>query len=505
LQIRFRVRRPPWWLWLALLLAAIMATYVFIVSAGHWKTPWPIWNTNYDLIAEGFRSGHLYIPVAPPAALLASRNPWDPANFNLWFLDASLYKGHYYLYWGPLPAILLLVVKVVLRLHDVIGDNYVLFAFYTLFLGAGTVLIARMTIRLFPQLSRGIILIATVALAYASPTTYQLATAGIYQAAIVAAQALLLLGLVIAFEAVWKAGEVPPHALRLLAAGACWAAAVASRVSAILPVSVFVALTALFATRDWRDWRRLLVRAIWLSVPIAVTLVLLGVYNKERFDSWFEIGARFQLNTFPFTVSRKFVWLDIYSYLVRPLGHSCRFPFLSALYDIGARGFPKGTIFPPGYTTHEPQAGLFVTSPWTWLLAAALGFAIERAVRWRRAGSPSLFDEARTRAHLWCLGCFAALSFLMPVVFISAFGTTMRYVADFSTGFVLLSTWGAWMSLARLRAGWPRGLAIGVLVLLAVATLVIGMLIGFEGYDDTFRWHNPALWESLRRKLDFCS
>ncbi|HSS38400.1 MAG TPA: hypothetical protein VLT58_06500, partial [Polyangia bacterium] len=298
-----------------LLLVMIEATYVFIISAGTWTT-WPTWNGNYNQLAEGFRAGHLYIPTVPPPQLLARPNPFDWSNFNLWYLDASLYKGHYYLYWGPLPALLLLAVKIVARIKADVGDQYPLFAFYTVFLIAGGILIARLTARLFPELPRATALIGTLGFAYTSPTTYMFATPGIYEAAIGAAQACLLLGLVVAFEAVWNATDAQPRVARLLAAGSCWAAAVGCRISAVLPAAAFVALTALFSSSvDWRRWRGLLVRAVWLGVPTAVVLVGLAIYNRLRFDSWFEIGVKYQLNTFPFVTSSKYLLLNVYSYL----------------------------------------------------------------------------------------------------------------------------------------------------------------------------------------------
>jgi len=488
-----------------LLLAAIELTYVFIISAGTFTT-WPTWNANYNQLAEGFRAGHLYIPTEPQPALLAKANPADWSNFGLWYLDASLYKRHYYLYWGPVPALLLLVFKVVGRVKAEVGDQYPLFAFYSAFLIAGAILIERMRARLFPEAPRATALIATLAFAYTSPTTYMFATPGIYEAAIGAAQACLVLGLAVAFDLVWSATETRPRVARMLVAGSCWAAAVGCRISAVLPAAGLVCLTALLSsTRPRPDGRRLLMRLVWLGAPVAATLGGLAIYNRLRFDSWTEIGVKYQLNTFPFITSAKYVPVGIYSYLLRPLGKSCRFPFLSALYDIGARGFPRGTTLPSGYSTHEPQAGLFVTSPWTWMVFLAAGFTVAAVIRWRRAGAPSPLPDARARTHLWCVASFTMLSVLMPLVFLPAVDTTMRYVADFSTGFALLATWGAWRGLARLPAGWPRWSGVAVLLLLALATAAIGLLLGFQGYDEMFKYHNPALYESLRRKLAFCS
>ncbi|HSS37515.1 MAG TPA: hypothetical protein VLT58_01985, partial [Polyangia bacterium] len=434
-------------------------------------------------------------------------------NSNLWFLDASLYKRHYYLYWGPLPALVLLAVKTVLRIKDVIGDQYVTFASYTLILIAGAVLIRRMTRRLFPELPPSLALLATVAFAYATPTAFMLATPGIYEAAIAAAQSLLLLGLIPAFDIVWKASEKRPSPARLLLAGCCWTAAIASRVSTVLPVAAFVLLTAwMSSTRVSHRWRRAAASATWMSAPIAAGLLALLAYNKARFDAWFEIGIKYQLNVFPFVTSKAYLPLNIFSYLFRPVGMACRFPFVTALYDIGEHGFPHGVRFPPGYTTHEPQAGLFVTAPWTWLTLVALFFAGRAVVRWWRAsgqagfagGVGAVIADQRARAAVWCVASFAALGFLMPLPFITAFGTTMRYVADFSAGMVLLGVWGGWSLVTAVRGRWPRRGVIALLVVLALATAIIGFLLGFVGYDEMFKQHNDVLYESLRRKLSFC-
>lgn len=488
-----------------LLLLAIEATYVFIITAGTFTT-WSTWNTNYDLIAEGFRAGHLYIPVAPPAELLAKPNPFDWSNSSLWFLDATLYGGHYYLYWGPLPALLLLGVKVLFRIHSVVGDQYLLFGFYTLFLVAGALLIERTTRRLFPELPPRFSLLATVVFAYATPTPFMLATPGIYEAAIAAAQSFLLLGLLPAFDAVWAASESPPRRSLLLAAGCCWMGAIACRVSAVLPAAAFVLLTAAFSsTRPANRWRRAAASATWMSAPIAAGVFALGAYNKARFDSWFEIGIKYQLNVFPFVTSRAYLPLNLFSYLFRPVGTHCRFPFVSALYDIGEHGFPHGMRFPPGYSTHEPQAGLLVAAPWISLGLVALFFIGRGIVCWWRPDTRlPVMSHQRRRTTVWCVASFLALATLMPLVFITALTTTMRYLADISTGATLLAVWGGWSLLCAVHGRWPRRGVIVLLIVLAAATVVIGLLLGFQGYDEMFKQHNPDLYERLRRRLSFC-
>ena len=158
--------------------------------------------------------------------------------------------------------------------------------------------------------------------------------------------------------------------------------------STVLPVAAFVLLTACFSSTrvSQRRWRRVAASASWLGAPIAVQCWRrLLAYNKARFDSWFEIGIKYQLNVFPFVTSRAYLPLNIFSYLFRPVGLACRFPFVRRSTTSASAGFLHGVRFPPGYTTHEPQAGLFVTAPWTWLTLVALFFAGRGVVRWWRA------------------------------------------------------------------------------------------------------------------------
>ncbi len=92
----------------------------------------------------------------------------------------------------------------------------------------------------------------------------------------------------------------------------------------------------------------------------------------------------------------------------------------------------------------------------------------------------------------------------MPLVFISACDTTMRYLGDLSTGTMLLAAWGGAALYAAARPGLPRRVVLALLVVLAAVTVIVGLLLGVTGYDEMFKNHNPALYETLRRRLAFC-
>jgi hypothetical protein len=74
---------------------------------------WTPYTRYYDRQADAFLAGSLSLLEKPPAELLALANPYDYHNREglgyLW--DASLYRGKYYLYWGPVPALVAAGVK----------------------------------------------------------------------------------------------------------------------------------------------------------------------------------------------------------------------------------------------------------------------------------------------------------------------------------------------------------------------------------------------------------
>jgi hypothetical protein len=61
----------------------------------------------YALLTYAFLAGKTSLPVEPDARLLALPDPYRPAA-PYRIQDASLYKGKYYIYFGPTPAIILL-------------------------------------------------------------------------------------------------------------------------------------------------------------------------------------------------------------------------------------------------------------------------------------------------------------------------------------------------------------------------------------------------------------
>jgi hypothetical protein len=500
--------------WLLLLLGFIVieVVYVFFVSAGRF-THWPTYLTFLDDQADGFRALHLHFAIEPPAALLAKPDPFDPALKPLWYWDASLYGGHYYLYWGPVPALLLAGWKTLFRVHGRIGDQYVVFALASLQALAGMLLIDRVQRRLFPALPGVLVALAVAVFAFANPTLYNLSRAGVYEAAIVGGHAFLTTGLLFAFHALttvgpWQTTSVAAaasrHRLYLALAGVCWALAIGCRMSIAPGIALLVAATCwLIAARDPGRWRRRARAATWLGAPIACGVALLLTYNKLRFDAWFDFGRHYQLSWISFGASPAYLAANAWSYVLRPFELRCTFPFLFGVTDMGARAFPGWLHLPGGYVVYEPVVGCLLALPWAWLAPITAAAAVRRgwAVSRGRSGDDA---DGSAVAIAWIAAAttVAAAAFAVPL---TLFWATMRFLGDAVPVLTLAGTLGWWLSYGRLR-GHPslRRWLLAAAVMLALATVAAGAAFGFEGQYKHFRQHNPALLDRLEKALSFC-
>ena len=488
------------WLLLALGFAAIVATYIFFVSAGRLFTKWPTYATFLDDQAEGFRAGHLHLAIEPSRALLSKADPFDPAWRSLWYWDASLYNGHYYLYWGPLPALLLAVFKTVFRIHARVGDQYVVFGLACVQALAGMLLIHRVQRRLFPALPGVFVVLAVAVFAFANPTPYNLARAGVYEAAIIGGHAFLVAGLLFAFEAISRVGR---QRSLLLLAGFCWALALGCRASIAPGVLSLVAATCWFvALPGTQRWQQRALALGWVGTPLAVGVACLLTYNKLRFDAWFDFGAQYQLTWIPVDASTAFLLANAWSYTLRPLVLDCTFPFISAVTGMGASAFPSWLRQPTGYIVYEPVIGWLPALPWAWLAPIAVMIGIRPD--WAFGGSRAAADAVSV-ALTWLVVATALAAITTFVVPLSWFWATMRYLGDAAPALTLLGTWGWWLVHARFR-DWPllrRSISTGAIAL-ALATVAIGAALGFDGQYEHFRQHNPALLDRLEKGLSVC-
>ena len=347
-----------------------------------------------------------------------------------------------------------------------------------------------------------------LAFAFANPVGYLLTSAGVYQAAILGGQVSLLGGLVLAFDAVWVArtGAVP--ALRLLGAGTVWSMGLASRISVAPAIACFIVITA-FATgrATQRRFMPVLRDMMLMGGPVVAGSLALLTYNKLRFDSWFDFGTSKQLTTFQVLhFSADYSYANLYSYFLRPAELSCKFPFLIQWVDHGIQPLPSWVVSREGYYVQEPLVGDILAVPCILLAPLVLVIAGHKVLRFLRDEGPAARDQRRT--YLWCAASFAALGTAPGLAVMGINTATMRYLADFNCGLVLLAILGALSLRSTLLAGRKARVFVKPLSFVysgtAVATVMIGLLLGYQGYLNHFDRYNSKLYGKMVKSLSLC-
>jgi hypothetical protein len=480
---------------LAVLICA--ACYLFYVSAGK-PSGWPMHTHLYDLLADGFRSGHLHLSVAPSPLLLLQQNPYDPVHQPLWtwdwMWDVTLHDGQLYLYWGPVPALLLALVKSLFGIDQPVGDGQLVLAFLLLRLVAGTWLVCALLRRCFPAVPAWLAPLAVLLFGLATPVSVLASRAAIYEASIAGGQAFAVLGVAVAFAGISRA-----TGRRWLLAGAslCWGLALGCRLSLAFAMMGLVAVTSAVLLHH-----RLAQRGRWLTAivaggPLLVSVALLGLYNYVRFGAFGNFGTAEQLSTMKFTFSFAHFPANIYSYLLRGPELSCRFPFVWIGWEPGAAAFPSGFVLPEHYVVDEPVLGMLRGVPFL-LLAIPAAVSVLRPSLRRALWSPArMGGEGTEGLAAWTFFALLALATLPLLPALGLWTAVMRYEMDVAAAVVLLGTMGAAVLLVQSQGAWRW--AAGTLVVGLVGfSVLVGFLLGFQGYDNQLTKHNPQLYQSLQ-------
>jgi hypothetical protein len=208
-------------------------------------------------------------------------------------MDFSLYKGKFYLYWGPVPALILGTIQ--LFASGPVGDIFVTFAFVIGIFWVQTLFILALWDHYFCTLPKWTLYLAI----FLGGSIWPVALlrhyddfARIYEAAIAGGQFFLMSGLLVAFTAITKP-FIPNW--RLALAGSLWALAIGTRHVLALPIGFIAILTAFWLIRIETSLIEKIVKLMALGMPMALSIVGLAWYNWARFGSLSETGFSYAL------------------------------------------------------------------------------------------------------------------------------------------------------------------------------------------------------------------
>lgn len=434
----------------------------------------------YSLLVHGFLKGHAYMDVQADPRLGSP----DPAvrDKAVYMLDASYYRGHYYVYFGVTPAVLVL-----LPYRALTGGDLDLRFVVVLFSGAGFLFALALWRRVvrehlgvvggWPQAA------ATLVIAFATAVPLLLTRSMFYEVPIATGYACTMAGALCLYRSLFGSRHPVAH---LALASLAFGLAVGCRPELVFDVPL-LAVAAFLAVRWGRiSAPRALGRAALAAVvPAALVGLALAAYNYERFGSPTDFGINHSTNDFIWNhhklASAAYLWPNLHWYFLTPPALSPYFPYV----------FPEEAYFgPAGYAWGEAIHGQFPV----FVLAAFVGLS---AIVLRRR-----LALGKLTAFLGFLGWM----FLAAFVPLCAMGVRAdRYMVDFQPALVLAVA----LLAAAVSAGvGGRGARLWrtAFGLLAAAAVLFNLFAGIEEFSamkntrkasyDPLEWYGnyPSYW-----------
>ncbi|HXQ79977.1 MAG TPA: hypothetical protein VN775_01605 [Opitutaceae bacterium] len=441
-----------------------------------------VWH-HYEYLAEGFLHGHTYLSVEPAPELLKLRDPYDPeanAPYRLW--DASLYQGKYYLYYGPAPAVVLLLPWRVLT-GRALPQRLAVAAFAAVGLAGLALLLREVRNRHFPRLSDAALGAIVIVAFHASWLPVILRRPGFWEMPIVSAVACLWW----AVYFLWKFHDSGGRARWAAAGGAALALLMGCRVTFVFAaVATALLYLAPSAGPDPTGTRRRGAAPVASAVALAGGVGLL-LYNYARFGSWLEFGQSYQLwgaeyRGFHFFSPRNILFnAQTYLFSLPQIGPY--FPFLHPFWTEDR---------PEGYMGFEEIYGVLFMMP---VHLAGIGAC---AWAWRSRADRGARAAAFTLASAVLATAFAAL------VLFSWGGACSRYTTELMAGWTVATSVGL-MCVFGQEPGARPGRALRALAAAAACWSVASVWLASADFRGFMARTNRRTYAAAAHTLDYPS
>jgi hypothetical protein len=465
--------------WAAVAAAIVICLYWWTATEGLDHTGSPGGNAALlNKQVEAFHAGRLSLMATPDARLLAAADPYDPAvNRGTRLLDATLYGGKYYTYFGPVPILLFMWPWYACTgSHPppdltafLLGSGA--FAFQAAFL-----LFAKRT--WFPGVRPAWLGLGVVAVGAGNLFQPLLRAHSTFEIPILSE--MLFASASVFFVAV-ALGAKTRCLWAWCAASLCFGLAAGSRPNFIPAGAAFVATFWLAERRREKlaPIRHFGSRFALVAIPGALCICGLLAYNFARFGNPFEFGNRYTLVEVDWrqrsAFSIRYALANIFFY-----GFSV--PRLSAWFPFFIESAPLPFAPPSGYLDYVDRvAGFIPAYPFGLVgIVACVG-----ACR-----SPSL------RAYRQLVATLTALAGLMAIPLVLFIGSSLRYQAEMAFPIFLLAGLGTLVAGRQFSRVAPPIWLAPVVALLALCTTLSNFLISCATYGY-FKTANPAAYQVI--------
>lgn len=282
---------------LAVLCATVLVCILPMGLSPCWNGEEPAHRNQYEVMAESLLEGHLYMNYDDlDPRLLTMANPYDPMLRDALGLsyhwDHAYYNGHYYMYFGIVPVLLLFLPYRVLTGAS-LTTYHATQLFTTLFICGVFALFYQLSRRFFRRAGLGTYLALSTAVSLMS-TWYCSEAPALYCTAISSGLCFMIWSLYFFTRAVWVETSEKKSILLAFAGSLTGALAFGCRPPVALG-NILVLPMLVEYLRGRKFTGKLAGQLLFAASPYIVIGALLMLYNYLRFDSPFEFGQTYQL------------------------------------------------------------------------------------------------------------------------------------------------------------------------------------------------------------------
>lgn len=477
----------------------VLGSYIWFLSVGYW-TNWPKTTSYYQQLGDAFTHGQVSLLEEPDSALLSLSDPYLYANREgiSYPWDVVFYQGKFYLYWGPLPALVALLIGFFTR--AVVGDHLLVLVFVGGTFALSTFFILRLRSRFFPNLGWAYVIPGILLAGLANPMPWLLNRPAVYEAAIASGQFFLISGFYFGFLALEKNRL---EYWKLMLSSTCLGLTVASRASLVFVVLFLTLMLAGYIFLHRKLLQDTHLRLAGFILPLTLIAATLGWYNKARFGDWLEFGFKYQLtgmNTHISTFSPANLLINLHNYLLNPYRLLSTFPYIKPI--LGGRFIFFPIRSPLNYYS-EHTAGILLTTPF--LLFALIpvvhligytGKSVSGAIK----KIPFRDEWSGDGLFRWAALSLAGGAFLAFAPILVYIAGMMRFLGDVIPLLVLLSVFGLFMGRQYLEEKSAPVFWFNLLVvILTLYSITVSLLLAVTGAEARFEHLNPVLFEKLTR------
>ncbi len=444
----------------------------------------------YARLAESMAHGKLYLEEDPPDWLQQMSDPYDKGARDelqkstgescLW--DTAYYNGHYYVYFGVVPVVLLYLPFYLLTGGGSFPTAIGVWLAAIMFLLGCTALLDRFARYHFKRVSLGLYLLLQIPLVFCSGMLYLIKFPTFYSLPIIMALAFTVWGLYF-----WMRGRAAEKPGRWFLAGSlCMALVLGCRPQLVVLSAVAIPLfwrhyitkRNLFTPKGAREFA-------CLAAPYVLVFGAIMAYNYARFGSPFDFGSNYNLTTNDMT---KRGWdlgrlaPALFAYFFQSPTTTGVFPYLqAATFD---------TTY-MGQTIKEATfGGIFACLPVLWLLPFS-----KRVIKMR-------IRSRSTRTIAGVVIVMLVGGVIIALADAEMAGILQRYFADFSFPFLVVAVLLAFIINENVAnfARWRT--LMSVLICLVGISVVYSVALCFVAevgwYSEAYPWAYQSILHTFQ-------